>query len=103
MSKGKGRRNILGITAQILEICTGGAGRTRVLYGANMSYQQLNRYMKLLQERKLVRYRATDRQYMTTRQGLDFLANYRELLDASKRYSANRSILVGMLGNEKIE
>jgi predicted transcriptional regulator len=103
MSREKGRRNLLEIAAQILDICTHGAGKTRILYGANLSFHQLGRYLKLLEKRKLVRYKAPDRQYVTTRLGLEFLANYKELVDASQRYSAKRDTLAGMLGNGKRE
>lgn len=89
------------ITAEILDACKDGARRTRVLYGANLSFSQMNRYMMLLEGRKLVRYDGESRAYKTTQQGLSFLADYAELKAASQKYSDSKKKLLDMLGEAK--
>ncbi len=101
MSTSPGRRNFLVIAAQILESCRQGAKRTHVLYRANLSFQQLNRYMRLLEARNLLRYDAVSRQYKITERGLSFLVDYRDLESASRTYSAKKKALLGMLDRDK--
>jgi predicted transcriptional regulator len=96
------------ITAEILGACKDGARRTRVLYGVNLSFNQMNKYMKLLEGRKLVRYDGESRMYKTTQQGLSFLADSAELnaafqkyLESKKKYSDSKKRLLDMLGEGK--
>ena len=42
------------ITARILQIAQGGASKTKIMYGACMSYTQLKEYLSLLIDRGLL-------------------------------------------------
>ena len=48
-------RNRLDIIADILEVTKGGARKTRIMYGANLSYTLLTRYLKDVMVMGLVR------------------------------------------------
>ena len=94
MGESPARRNSLVITAHILESCRHGARRTHVLYRANLSFQQLNKYTELLEARGLLRFDGSSRQYRITQQGVSFLVDYRELENASTTLSAKRTVLL---------
>jgi predicted transcriptional regulator len=89
------------ITAEILDACKDGARRTQVLYGVGLSFSQMDKYMKLLEGRKLVKYDGESRTYKTTQQGLSFLADYAELRAASQKYSDSKKKLLDMLDEGK--
>ncbi len=95
------RRNFLAITAKILETCRTGAKRTHIMYHANLSFRQLNKYVDLLETRVLVRYDSGSRVFRITERGRDFLLDYNELEDASKAYNSKRKSLLRMLEREK--
>src|SRR2546427_11403178 len=90
MGESSGRRNSLVITAQILESCRQGARRTHVLYRANLSFQQLNKYTALLEARNLLKYDADYRKYKITERGLIYLFENRELENPSWTYSGKK-------------
>ena len=48
------KRNPNLVTAQILEICTGGAGKTRVVYQANLNSVTGTQYLKSLAKNGLI-------------------------------------------------
>jgi len=97
MSDSSGRRNFVEIAAQILALCREGARRTQVLYSANLSFQQLNKYTELLEARGLLRFDWSSRQYRITQPGVAFLVDYGELENASRTLSAKRSVLLHAL------
>ena len=80
-----GRRDRHQIVAEILETARGGTLRTHILFKAKLSYDQLNEYLPLLVEKgyledlKIVRNRQTKHLLKTTRQGEQFLQNFRSL------------------------
>jgi predicted transcriptional regulator len=82
-------RSGLEILASIISAAVGGARKTHVMYRANLSHSQLQRYLAFLESRGLVRtvedptsnaplYEATDK-------GLQFLSDYEGL----RRYLTN--------------
>jgi predicted transcriptional regulator len=79
------RRDRHQIVAEILETARGGSLRTHILFKAKLSYDQLNEYLPLLVEKgfledlTIVRNRQTKHLLKTTRQGEQFLQNYRAL------------------------
>ncbi|TLX95312.1 MAG: transcriptional regulator [Thaumarchaeota archaeon] len=97
MSDSAGRRNFVEIAAQILALCREGARRTQVLYRANLSFQQLNKYTELLEARGLLRFDGGSRQYRITQLGVAFLVEYGELENASRTLSAKRTVLLQAL------
>lgn len=42
------------ITSQILELCLSPVKKTAIMYGASLSYAQLQMYLRLLQESELI-------------------------------------------------
>jgi predicted transcriptional regulator len=89
------------ITAEILDACKNGARRTQVLYGVSLSFSQMDKYMKMLEGHKLLKYDGESRTYTTTQQGLSFLADYAELKAASQKYSDSKKKLLDMLAEGK--
>ena len=75
------RRDQLSIIANILEISRGGILKTQIMYRANLSYKQLNRYLSLLLEIGLMAQTIIEGKdtYVVTAEGAGFLGGYREL------------------------
>jgi predicted transcriptional regulator len=80
------RRDKLFIIAEIIEIARDGSLKTQVMYRANLSFTQLNDYLRFMMRISLLEkvlendkdyYRATDK-------GLDFLQRYREINELLK-------------------
>lgn len=73
--------------AEILEVTLDGALKTQVMYRANLSFAQLNQYLKFMQELKLLETtKNTERTlYKTTTKGVRYLQSYRELRDLLKK------------------
>lgn len=91
------RRDRLHIMAEILEITKDGSLKTQIMYKANLSFAQLNEYLSLLLEIKLLETIAKDERttYRITPKGLQYLKSYeriRELLLKEDRNSLNPSI-----------
>ena len=74
------------ISAQILEILAeattpnnksgttgGGTTKTRIMYGAYLSYAQLKEYLNILTQNGLIEYIAGEHKYRITQKGLKFL------------------------------
>ena len=77
------RRDKLYIIAEISEIAKDGISKTQIMYRANLSFTQLNNYLRFLLKINLVDKTGKDGQelYITTEKGLDFLQRYREITD----------------------
>jgi len=73
--------------AEILEVAIDGALKTQVMYRANLSFAQLNEYLRLMLDLKLLEtIRNTERvTYKTTAKGVRYLQSYREIRDLLKR------------------
>ena len=81
------RRDHLFIMAEILEVSIDGALKTQVMYRANLSFAQLNEYLKLMLDLKLLEsVRNSERTYYkTTSKGVRYLQSYREIRDLLKK------------------
>jgi len=53
-----------------------GATKTHIMYRAYMSYSQLKEYLKLLEERQLIKYEPGSQLYVLTEKGLKFMNAY---------------------------
>jgi len=69
-------RSRLDIIAEILNVANEGALKTKIMYLAYLSFDQLEEYLALLTHNDLLEYDAKKRQYKTTGKGHDFLAKY---------------------------
>jgi predicted transcriptional regulator len=80
------RRDKLSIIAEILEIAKEGTLKTQIMYKANLSYAQLNDYLKFLLKSGLLQKfinRGKD-VYEVTEKGIDFLQRHCELTELLK-------------------
>ena len=80
------RRDKLGIIAEILEIAKEGTLKTQIMYKANLSYAQLNDYLKfLLKSGLLQKFVSSGKDvYEVTEKGVDFLQRHCELTELLK-------------------
>jgi predicted transcriptional regulator len=67
------------IAAAILEIAVDGAIKTKIMYKAFLSFPQLKEYLSVLEEKGLLDYVPTDREYRTTEKGRQFLKMYKDV------------------------
>jgi predicted transcriptional regulator len=80
------RRDKLYIIAEILEIAKEGTLKTQIMYRANLSFTQLNDYLKfMLRIDLLEKVLLNDKEmYKATAKGADFLQRYHEITDLLK-------------------
>ena len=64
------------IVATILEAANGRATRTKIMYNAFLSYNQLKDYLSILIENNLLEYLEGTRTFKTTEKGLNFLKKH---------------------------
>ena len=91
------RRNRLDIIADILNATKKGLRKTRIVYSTNLNFKLANNYLPLLTENGLLE--VTDRVYITTRQGIEFLENYRKIQASVFSHPHNmgkHAVLVGI-------
>lgn len=84
------------IISQILDICTTGASKTRIVYQANLNFRTVNPYIELLSKNGLIE--AAHGQtvyYKTTPKGLKILKEFKhiqnELPELYNSMAANQS------------
>lgn len=80
------RRDKLYIVAEILEIAKEGTLKTQIMYRANLSFTQLNDYLRFMLRINLLEKIAENEKdrYETTDKGMDFLQRYREITELLK-------------------
>ena len=80
------RRDKLCILAEILEIAKEGTLKTQIMYKANLSFAQLNDYLKFMMKIRLMEkiVRGGKDVYVATAKGLDFLNRQCELNEMLK-------------------
>jgi predicted transcriptional regulator len=85
------RRDKLYIIAEILEIAKDGVLKTQIMYRANLSFTQLNDYLKLMLRNELLEKIALNERevYKATEKGLNFLLRYREITELLKTEGDN--------------
>ncbi len=75
-----GNRSRTEIVAMILDAANkGGETKTRIMYFAFLSYNQLNEYLSLLIESNLIEYLDGTNKFKTTEKGLYFLKMHNEI------------------------
>lgn len=65
-----GKRSDVGITLDILRLVRRGERKTRIMYGANLSYGMLTRYLDFLLERGFIELVEADGSYKLSEKGL---------------------------------
>ena len=76
--KNRSRTEIVG---NILDAANGGATKTKIMYKAYLSYNQLREYLSVLIENNLIEYIDGTQTYKTTEKGLHFLKMYNEIAE----------------------
>ena len=74
-----GNRSRTEIVAIILDAANGGITKTKIMYFAFLSYNQLNEYLSVLTDNNLVEYLDGTHTFKTTEKGLNYLNVYNEI------------------------
>ena len=72
-------RTSLEIMAEILSLCKQPQTQTKVMYGTNLSYKMLKKYLSELQSLGFLKVYHSLTKYVTTQKGLSFLEKWGEL------------------------
>jgi len=77
------RRDKLVIMAEIIGIAKNGTSKTHIMFRAHLSFNQINQYLKLLQNIGLLEKSACDRRvvYKATQKGLEFMEKQQQIMD----------------------
>ena len=67
------------IVGNILDSANGGASKTKIMYKAYLSYNQLKEYLTILIENNLIEYLDGTKTFKTTEKGLFFLKIHNEI------------------------
>ena len=74
-----GNRSRTEIVGNILDAANGGASKTKIMYTAFLSYNQLKDYISMLIENNLIEYLDGTHKFKTTEKGLIFLKMHNEI------------------------
>ena len=69
------------IVGNILDSANGGATKTKIMYKAFLSYNQLKEYLSILIENNLIEYLDGTQTYKTTEKGLNLLKIHNEMAE----------------------
>jgi predicted transcriptional regulator len=69
------------IVSNILEAANGGVTKTKIMYKAFLSYNQLREYLSILIENNLIEYLDGAQTYKTTEKGLNLLKMHNEMAE----------------------
>lgn len=64
------------ISAEILKIADKGVSKTKIMYGAYLSFTQLKEYLKLLVDNEMLSFDGNTMTYKTTEVGRNFIKTY---------------------------
>ncbi|MGZ5486689.1 MAG: winged helix-turn-helix domain-containing protein [Nitrososphaeraceae archaeon] len=76
-----GNRSRTEIVSNILEVANGGVTKTKIMYKAYLSYNQLREYLSILIENNLIEYLDGDNKFKTTEKGLNLLKMHNEMAE----------------------
>ena len=87
-----GNRSRTEIVAMILDAANeGGETKTKIMYFAFLSYNQLNEYLSILIENTLIEYLDGANKYKTTEKGLNYLKMYNEISKLLPQTTTNKT------------
>ena len=81
------RRNSLDVSVDILEAALGGANKTRIVYKSNLNFEIVKGYMRNLMGNGLLEVN-DDGKFVTTKSGLKFVRDYRNLMEPLNQATA---------------
>lgn len=91
-------RSRIQITANILEIAKTGSRKTRIMYLGNLSFDLLQKYLEMLVHYGLLEVRgSSEKSYLATEKGKQFLQDYYELQKYSEIASSKKRALESTL------
>lgn len=73
-----GYRKKIDIIADMLLVANNGAKKTQIMYGANLSYSLLKKYLEEMRRAYLLSFERKKRHYVSTSKGRQFLKVYME-------------------------
>ena len=76
-----GNRSRTEIVSNILDAANGGVTKTKIMYLAFISYNQLKEYLSVLIENNLIEYNEGTQTYKTTVKGLNLLKMHNEMAE----------------------
>ena len=76
-----GNRSRTEIVSSILDAANGGVTKTKIMYKAYLSYNQLREYLSVLIENNLIEYIDGTQTYKTTEKGLNLLKMHNEMAE----------------------
>ena len=74
-----GNRSKTEIVGNILDAANGGETKTKIMYFAFLSYNQVKEYLSVLIENNLIEYLDGTKTFKTTEKGLNFLKIHNEI------------------------
>ena len=81
LSNNMANRSRTEIVGSILDAANGGATRTKIMYTAFLSYNQLKEYLTTLIENNLIEYLDGTQTFKTTEKGLNYLKMHNEMAE----------------------
>ena len=69
------------IISMILNAANGGTTKTKIMYKAMLSYNQLKEYLSVLIKNNLIEYRDGNKTFKTTEKGLNLLKIHNEMTE----------------------
>jgi predicted transcriptional regulator len=72
-------RNRIDIIAQLLDAASSPSTKTKMMYKAMLSFEQLKEYLVMLTENELIAYDNPSRRFTTTNKGYQFMQRYEDL------------------------
>jgi predicted transcriptional regulator len=72
-------RNRIDIIAQLLDAASNGSTKTKMMYKAMLSHEQLKEYLRILTENDLIDYDNASQRFTTTHKGHQFMQRYEDL------------------------
>jgi predicted transcriptional regulator len=91
------------IIAMILQAANNGATKTRIMYGAYLSYAQVKEYLEFLQGKELLRYEEGTSLYRLTEKGMHFLRAFDQISDMMSVNRNNRPVDVALPPTRSLE
>ena len=76
-----GNRSRTEIVAMILDAANGGETKTKIMYFAFLSYNQVKEYLSVLIENNLIEYLDGANKFKTTEKGLNYLKMHNEMAE----------------------
>ncbi|MDH5362712.1 MAG: winged helix-turn-helix domain-containing protein [Aigarchaeota archaeon] len=90
-------RTRMEIVADILQVAVPGARKTHIMYGANLSFEQLEKYLKFLLRRGLLGNEAGKGEYKTTKTGTSYLREFKEYHKYQETFEEKKQLLEQIL------